>query len=374
MIYLTYGDPPSGVYASQVSDVVRYLNRQEPRVLLVAFISIRGFLKNRTRLRGEAPGAWVLPILPRINYWRPSAWVFTLICRLTGKRRVIARGVLACNVALAARRAAGITSICYDGRGAIAAEWEEYEVAPFRNLKRQIRKMEKHAVLMTDYRIAVSHPLVDYWRASFGYQSDRHVIIPCTLTTGLAAVTADPAAREKLGFDEADIVLVYAGSVSGWQSFRLVSSFLTPLLERDPRTRVLFLSGTDKAISDITRAFPSQVTRRWVPHHEVRQMLAAGDYGLLLREARTTNRVAAPTKFAEYLAAGLPVLISEGIGDYTEFVQKHGCGHVIGSDTAFTPVRTGVEMRQRCVGLAEKYFSKDAMKDRYAQLVKNMSA
>ena len=71
------------------------------------------------------------------------------------------------------------------------------------------------------------------------------------------------------------------------------------------------------------------MARAWVPHSEVFEVLAACDHGLLLREPTVTNRVAAPTKFAEYLAAGRDVLISPGLGDYTAFVEHEECGQVV---------------------------------------------
>jgi len=64
-------------------------------------------------------------------------------------------------------------------------------------------------------------------------------------------------------------------------------------------------------------------------HHEVPGYLAAADVGLLLREPCLVNRVASPVKFAEYLAAGLPVLLTEQIGDYSALAAAHRVGCVI---------------------------------------------
>ena len=55
MIYLTYNDLPSGIYYSQVTDVVNYLNsiQTKEKVRLVAFISIRGFFTNRKKIKDK---------------------------------------------------------------------------------------------------------------------------------------------------------------------------------------------------------------------------------------------------------------------------------------------------------------------------------
>ncbi len=60
------------------------------------------------------------------------------------------------------------------------------------------------------------------------------------------------------------------------------------------------------------------------------------DYGLLLREKSITNKVASPVKFAEYLYAGLRVLISPEIGDYSEMVSYYNLGHVVNSAKELT--------------------------------------
>ena len=134
MIYLTYADPPSGVFSSQVNDVVNYLNKNmNAEIRLVTFISLRGFGKNKMKIKNEVAGAIVLPMLPKANYWKFSIAVFFLVCLLLGEKVVIARGVLACNVALGVKKTGMIKKLCYDGRGAIAAEWEEYKVAPYKN-------------------------------------------------------------------------------------------------------------------------------------------------------------------------------------------------------------------------------------------------
>src|SRR6188768_3344400 len=122
MIYLTYNDPPSGVFSSQVNDVCNFLNKnQNAGIKLVAIISVRNFKANRKKIRREVPNAIVLPALPKANYWKFSYFVFALVCLFTGEKTVIARNVIATKIALFARKLGIIRKVCIDGRGAIAA-------------------------------------------------------------------------------------------------------------------------------------------------------------------------------------------------------------------------------------------------------------
>src|SRR5580765_4602347 len=105
MIYLTYADPPSGIFSSQVSDVCNYLNKnQDANIRLVAFISLHNFSKNKIKIKQEVRKAIVLPMLPKANYWKFSVFLLMILCFYLGEKIIIARKVLACNIALRAKQ------------------------------------------------------------------------------------------------------------------------------------------------------------------------------------------------------------------------------------------------------------------------------
>jgi glycosyltransferase involved in cell wall biosynthesis len=68
-----------------------------------------------------------------------------------------------------------------------------------------------------------------------------------------------------------------------------------------------------------------------VAHTDILHYLKLGDVALLLREFSVVNRVASPVKFAEYLAAGLPVIITDGVGDCSTLVRRSRLGLVLES-------------------------------------------
>src|SRR5690606_937951 len=97
--------------------------------------------------------------------------------------------------------------------------------------------------------------------------------------------------------------------------------------------------------------------------------LTLGDYGLLLRTKSLTNQVASPTKFAEYLAAGLQILVSPDVGDFSDFTIQHACGKVVDFNQfpELPPVQTADRMRSN--DLAAKYFSKEHYLEDYRLLI-----
>lgn len=370
MIYLTYNDQPSGVYSSQVSDVCNFLNRElNAKITLVAVISLHSFSANRKKIKSEVPGAIVLPALPKAKYWQFTMILFPILCMLKGENKIIARNVLAAKIALFAKKTGIVKTVVLDGRGAIAAEWNEYQVVQDENMKKNIYDQEKAAVLDTDFRIAVSSGLVAYWKNSYGYSDNKHVIIPCTLNTGFraSAFSDTELLQEKklLGFNADDIILVYSGSTAGWQSFNTLATLLYTVLKKGINYKLLFLSGEDENINSLKNQFPGQVSNKWLKHHEVQKVMAACDYGILFREQSVTNQVASPTKFAEYLSAGLPVIISDNLGDYSEFTRKNKCGMVVSHDDDLTLLKTTPSEKQRMIQLAVDNFTKQANKKQY---------
>lgn len=64
-------------------------------------------------------------------------------------------------------------------------------------------------------------------------------------------------------------------------------------------------------------------------HDEVNAYLNAADIGVLFRDDHIMNHVSSPGKLGEYLAAGLPVLISKRIANYSEKVRDSDYGVVL---------------------------------------------
>ena len=331
--YLTYNDVPSGIYSSQVIDVVKILKKElNTEIRLVSLISLRGFIENKKKIQAELQDAIVIPMFPGVKRWRKNYFLLSLLCAKYKPQLIIARSVLATQIAIKLREAKKVKKIIYDGRGAIAAEWKEYHVISDSVMLSQIHDLERSSIIDSDFRIAVSEQLIKHWQQTYHYNLSDHVIIPCTLNAAFLRINLDEPlvlkSRSKLGFNEQDIVLAYSGSVAGWQSFQLLYDFLKPLLSQNLNVKLLFLSDNDINISKIQREFPGRVIREKVSSSEVPDYLMAADYGLLIREITITNKVASPVKFAEYLSCGLSVIISDNLGDYSEFVKQNNCGEL----------------------------------------------
>ncbi len=376
MYYLTYNDAPSGVYKGQVADVVRFLNEEFGlNMRLIAFVSLRGFGESRKKIKSWIPSAIVLPMVPKINNWRMNRWLLKLVSSRKTKF-MFCRGPFATALALDLKSAGRCKKVAYDGRGAFAAEWTEYDMGQPEEMKPVMRALEQQSVQQSDFLLGVSGELVNYWSRDYAYKGNRHIMVPCTLNVGFDHLPDNNAiakVRAELGFSPSDVLLVYSGSTAGWQSFDLLEQVLSKLLNAHDNVRILFLSKEEANNQRMAQKFEGRVAIRWVSAEEVPVYLAACDYGILIRENTVTNQVAAPTKFAEYLHSGLKVLISEHIGDYTAFVTEHKCGVVVPLQP-IEPTPVARDEKQRMRTLAEAHFTKDVYKPQYSRLIEALAS
>ena len=182
ILYVTYNDQPSGVYWSQVTDVVAYMNNcGGPRVRLLAFVSARGYRSTRKAIHQHDRAAWVLPMVPTMRRWRWNILLLALVSIWARPTGIMARGVFATWMAHRLRTWGLTRKVCYDARGAYAAEWEEYRLIDDDQVIAQFRPLERAAIHGADMRLAVSEALVRHWSERYAWKGDAVEVIPCTL-------------------------------------------------------------------------------------------------------------------------------------------------------------------------------------------------
>jgi len=372
--YLIFGEGFSGVIASQALDTCSFLSKEFKVTLKpIIFIPLANYWKQRRRYKDYYSAAFTLPMIfgsKRWQLYRPLLWLLSLFF----SNKFICRGVKATRLALSV---SSIKRVVYDGRGAHAAEYREYFKKKYHLSEQEIYKeweAERAAVLQADFRIAVSEKLVAYWKSEFGYEENKHIVVPCTLNKNFQRHLPTEASlleyRKQFGYTSDDIIVVFSGSAAGWQSFQLIDDFLTALLQQQDNIKVLFLSKIALKELKAYRMFPNRLQKAWLPVDEVFNTLSICDYGLLLRENSTTNKVAAPVKFAEYLAAGLQVIITPNIGDYPDIVRTKGLGFIY-HDNISVPVLSvpGVDQKESSHNYAMHKFTKKAFRKAYKQII-----
>nr|WP_255710117.1 glycosyltransferase [Pontibacter harenae] len=111
-----------------------------------------------------------------------------------------------------------------------------------------------------------------------------------------------------------------------------------------------------------------------VPHHEVPAYLSAADFAFATYKPGPSKKYLSPVKIGEYWANGLPVLLTEGVGDDSDIIKNEGGGAVFnlteeGSlEKALDKIQQilkDTNHRQEIPNLARKYRSPDKIKEAY---------
>lgn len=193
--------------------------------------------------------------------------------------------------------------------------------------------------------------------------------------------------RESLGLMD-DLVVGYCGSIydrqrvdQGLRLFKMIrrivsSAHLLAVTQQESRMRALAQNAGIPA---------DAITTCRVPYADTPGYLAAFDLGLIttgLFETPTVlaNRVCCPVKFGEYLASGTPVIMSEGIGDYSELTRRENVGLVIDPKTDKQELvrqlsqflesyqSDPMNWRQRCLDVARRHLDSEVFLPRIAAL------
>jgi len=337
--YLTLGESYGSVYKSQVIDRIAHLQKEQKAThfCILAILPCGTFFKDRKRLKKDHGSVVCLPSYPRTKNWDKNYIVCLLLLMFGRFNAVVCRGPFAAALAIRCRKRMKNLKVVYDGRGARAAEILEY--SPSHPLKDSVSDIESSAVNDSDYQLAVSQKLVDYWSVEYGYQKNlkHYQVVPCNVTSVFETpVRSRKERRHELGWNDDDIVFVFSGGISQWQLSTLFQRFCEYVLKRG--FRLLILAKGAPIFDEWKTAYEGSVRQMWIPSDTVPSWISAGDYGVMLRDQNVTNSVAAPVKFAEYLCCGLKVICSENLGDYSEFVTAFEVGHVIGSSSDFSDI------------------------------------
>lgn len=195
---------------------------------------------------------------------------------------------------------------------------------------------DQRAAEEADAVVAVSQPLARRLEKMMNGAGKPVAVIPCCVEEPQDIPATNTEIRARLGVGSDQLLLVHVSSEARWEAYDQVIDFFREVHSRRA-SRLLFLTTVDPALVTASLAPQDPIRQRLVVQkarpEEVSHYLAAADVGLLLRRPHDAFRMASPIKFAEYLAAGLAVVVSSGLGTTGEVVEHHGVGVVIPAST-----------------------------------------
>lgn len=191
------------------------------------------------------------------------------------------------------------------------------------------------------------------------------------------------AGRTALSISADARVVAYLGSIGGWYLLGEMLDFFRAYSRRYPDAMFLLVTPGDPAIIVAKAAKAGLSSERLIirsaARDEVPRLMATADLGLFFVKPCFSATACSPTKMAEMLALGLPVVTNTGVGDVAEIVRDTGCGVAIEgfSEEAYEAAIDSIESlalsAQQLRETARSLFDIDIAIDRYEEVYRALA-
>jgi glycosyltransferase involved in cell wall biosynthesis len=299
------------------------------------------------------------------DVWRGTRRIKELASRIEGPLIVHARSYVPALMALQAglgQRA----RFLFDIRGFWADERVEGGIWRRQGpLYRLAKRYERRFFAEADAVVTLTRASVDQIRAWMGSNGATVDVIP-------TCVDVDSYAESTRGDRPARVV--WAGTVGGWYDFAtgvaLARQIGLPL-----RVLTRQVDEARNALDGLAAEVKS------IPAGRMPEELSPGDVGLCTVRPSFSKLASAPTRVAEYLAAGMPLAVLTGVGDLDELVAAERVGVSLSESDPSSIEAAAEELRSlsadpatpaRCREVARRWFSLEHGVESYLALYRRL--
>jgi glycosyltransferase involved in cell wall biosynthesis len=273
-------------------------------------------------------------------------------------------------MAALARKMSGYKpKVLFDIRGFFPEEYIDAGIwDPDGGLYKLVKRVERWLMAEADGFVVLTQKAHD---VLFPDGSDPRPVevIPCCVDLNVRFAGIDRRLREEsrkeLGLQDR-FVVTHLGALGGLYLTEQIADFLQVARDLDPRTYAIFLTQSNADLITrllVERGFSSgdfHVGK--VLPADVPQYLAASDAGLSFVKATYATLSRSPTKNAEYLACGVPIVANVSVGDVDELIDKHAAGVLVreldaaGYTAALQQLSKIGDVFERCQATAREEF------------------
>lgn len=187
-----------------------------------------------------------------------------------------------------------------------------------------LSKLEHRALKLVDGLVVVSRSMLTHLENKYGFKHENAELLPCLSDL-----------RECKQVERRKNSFVYVGGASGWQKIDCILNAYNKIHDGLPGSTLDFISRDKEQIERLISIHSTENVKKSIrifsisSRTDMQTKLSEYNYGFLFRENSAVNRVSSPIKYLEYLSCGVTPILSEKIGDYSEFTQVNNLGIVV---------------------------------------------
>ena len=169
-------------------------------------------------------------------------------------------------------------------------------------------------------------------------ESSKITVIPCCADFhhfDYRSISAEEIedAREDMQLTKNNFVLTYLGSIGTWYKLNEMLAFFKELKLLKPESIFLILtSGSEDLIYKIAKEYsltPSDLRIKFIPRKDLPRYLILSDVSIFFIQSTFSKLASSPTKHAELMGLGIPVIANSGIGDTDKIILETHSGSLI---------------------------------------------
>jgi len=249
---------------------------------------------------------------------------------------ILAKGVLAGALALKASRLSGIPFMVesFEPHADYMAESNEWRLNGLKY--NYLRKWEKLQMQQARHLFTVSDHYKDFLQQAYGLT--KVDTIPCCVNTEQFkfSETLRRTYRQQLGIKEDEVVGIYVGKFGGIYYEEEAFDIFARSAKVFEKFKLIILTpeykGKIESLAHKKGLLPEQIILAYVAHQEVPGYLSAADFAFSTIKPAKSRKYCCPVKDGEYWANGLPILLTDGVGDDYRLLQETHAGAIYDLD------------------------------------------
>lgn len=314
-------------------------------------------------------------IAPALSMLR-MVWLVRQEVRREHIRLIHARSYIPAAVALVVSRITGVPFL-FDMR----ALWPEELITAGRLrrgslIQRAIAGAERACLARSAGVISLTHAAVAHLKSVYPAElkNQRLVVIPTCADldrfTPIAETRTGPTVHGCIGT-----------VLSGWFRTDWLSNWMRVAAARDPNAKFEIVTRDDatqvRAKLDPAKELAGRLSIGPRPSENMPDAVRGHDLSVMFFTDGLSKLGSAPTRLAEVLGCGLPVVANEGIGDVADIIRKNNVGVIVEGasvqqmETAFDALQILMQdpdLPMRCRATAEAVFSLEAGTEAYREI------